>query len=94
MPITHGVNAPKAAHLTVRNLPARVAEAVRAESRRRGLSLNQTVIELLAAATGVGHDPAATNGLEQLAGTWSEDEFDQFEAALNDMSHIDDELWR
>ena len=88
------VNASRSTHLTIRNVPHKVAAAVRAESRRRHQSLNQTVIELLAAATGVGPEPPGTNGLEKLAGSWGEDEFEQFEAAVADMNRVDPELWK
>ena len=40
-------------YLTVRNLPPRVAEALDAEKRRREISLNQTVIELLQSSLGI-----------------------------------------
>ena len=75
-------------------MPPKLVAAVRAESRRRNKSLNQTVIELLAAATGTGGTQAAPNGLQKLAGTWSQEEFEEFEAALADTSRIDPELWR
>lgn len=35
-----------------------------------------------------------SNGLAQLAGTWSEEEYAEFEAALATMEQIDQELWR
>jgi hypothetical protein len=81
-------------HLTVRNVPGKVAAAVRAESRRRGTSLNQTVIDLLAAATGTAREPIRSNGLEKLAGSWSAEEFEEFEAALTETSQVDAEMWR
>jgi plasmid stability protein len=88
------MNASRSTHLTVRNVPNKVAAAVRAESRRRHQSLNQTVIDLLAAATGVGPEPLASNGLEKLAGRWDDEEFEQFETALADTSRVDPELWK
>jgi plasmid stability protein len=90
----HLVTAPRASHLTIRNVPPRVAAALKAESRRKGQSLNQTTIDLLSAATGVGQQAPMTNGLEKLAGTWSRAQFDQFEAAVADMSRVDPEMWR
>lgn len=78
--------------LTVRNVPPEVAEALEREKRRRGESLNQTVIELLTQGLGVG--TARSNGLARLAGTWSEEEFQEFERAVAPFEEIDDELWR
>jgi len=91
------VTASRSAHLTIRNVPPRIAAALRAESKRRGKSLNKTVVELLGAATGVGHGEQVqpvTNGLEKLAGTWTEEDFATFESALTDASRVDPEMWR
>ena len=78
--------------LTVRNLPSKVADALEREKRRRGKSLNQTVIELLAQGLGVGHP--RSNGLARLAGRWSLEEFQEFEDAVADFRVVDPELWR
>lgn len=78
--------------LTVRNLPAEVAEALDREKRRRGSSLNRTVIDLLSQGLGVG--AVRSNGLGRLGGKWSEEEFDEFERAISPFEQIDEELWR
>lgn len=78
--------------LTIRNVPPEVAEALEREKRRRGESLNQTVIELLTQGLGVGMP--RSNGLGRLAGSWSEKEFQEFEQAVAPFEEIDDELWR
>ena len=79
-------------NLTIRNLPPEVAEALEREKRRRGESLNQTVIELLGQGLGVGG--TRSNGLAALAGGWDEEEFRQFETAVAPFEEIDAELWR
>ena len=80
-------------HLTVRNLPPRVARALEEEKRRRGLSLNRTVIELLGQGLGVSRH-RRSNGLAQLAGGWSEADLADFEAATADLETIDQDMWR
>lgn len=78
--------------LTIRNLPRDVADALEQEKRRRGESLNQTVIELL--TQGLGVRTPRSNGLARLAGTWNEEEFQEFQHAVAPFEEIDDELWR
>jgi hypothetical protein len=78
--------------LTIRNLPPTLAEALDREKRRRGQSLNQTVIELL--DQGLGTLRARSNGLGRLVGGWSEKEFRDFEQAIAQFEEVDEELWR
>lgn len=77
--------------LTIRNLPPGLAEALEREKRRRGTSLNQTVIDLL--GQGLGAKGVRSNGLARLAGGWSEEEFHDFERATAQFEAVDEELW-
>ena len=81
-------------HLTVRNVPAEVAEALVAEKTRRGGSLNATVIDLLRRALGVTPDASYDNGLGRHAGDWSEADLQEFEANTRMFQQVDEELWR
>ncbi len=81
-------------YLTVRDVPGDIAKALRSERRRRGKSLNQTVIDLLRQALGLGWDSQGANGLEKLAGTWTQEELDCFERATAVFEHIDEEEWK
>ena len=81
-------------HLTVRRLPPELGKALEREKRRRGVSLNQTVIDLLEQGLGFGPEGRRENGLRRLAGTWSARELSEFERALAPTEQIDAELWR
>ncbi len=81
-------------HLTIRNIPPEVAEALEREKHRSQASLNQTVVELLRQALGVNHNGTKRNGLAHLAGTWTAEEHASFEAAVAVTEQIDEELWR
>ena len=79
--------------MTIRNVPSEVAHALDAERLRRGLSLNRTVLALVAEALGISGKPRS-NGLRGLSGDWTEEEYRQFEAATASFNEIDDELWK
>jgi hypothetical protein len=81
-------------YVTIRNLPPDLARALEREKRRRGLSLNQVVINLL--SQGLGLEPGArrSNGLGQLAGTWSAEQQRAFDDAIAATEQIDEEQWR
>jgi len=78
-------------HLTVRDLPPKVSSALDTERRRRGTSLNQTVIDLLTQALGV-RGPRR-NGLARFGGTWSAKELREFKSSVT-FEAIDPEFWR
>ena len=81
-----------ASHLTVRNLPGQLAAALDHEKRRRGTSLNQTVINLLEQSLGI--NSTRSNGLLRLAGTWTEAEQQKFLAGIQEFEEIDQDLWK
>lgn len=78
-------------HLTIRNVPDDLHQALKAEQRRRGRSLNQTVIDLLRQSLAIG--TTRSNGLGRLAGRWSEADFQRFEQATAPFEQVDPELW-
>ncbi len=80
--------------LTVRRVSAELAKALDEERKRRGKSLNQTVLELLRLALGLSPDSGYDNGLGRLAGTWDEEEFQEFQRHAAAFEQIDEELWR
>lgn len=80
--------------MTIRNVSRELATALEAEKRRRGLSLNRTVLSVMQEALGISSGRSRSNGLRHLAGTWSEDEFRSFERAAAPFAEIDEDLWR
>jgi len=80
--------------MTIRNVPTELSAALEAEKRRRGLSLNRTVLLLMQEALGVSTGRSRSNGLRRLSGSWSEDDFRNFEQAVAPFGEIDEELWR
>ena len=80
--------------MTIRGVPAEMAAALESEKRRRGTSLNRTVLALIREALGLSDTGARSNGLRKLCGAWSEDEYRDFKRATASFSQVDDELWR
>jgi len=80
--------------LTIRNVDPKLAKALERERERRGSSLNQTVLEVLRLSLGVGAGERRSNGLRELAGTWSAKEQAEFDAATRAFEQLDAELWR
>ena len=81
-------------HLSIRHVPPELAQALDEEKRRRGTSLNRTVLDLLTRAVGLGETGRRSNGLARFSGTWTQEEFEEFERAIEMTEQIDGELWR
>jgi plasmid stability protein len=81
-----------ASRLTVRNLPDELTAALQREKRRRGTSLNQTVIDLLRQSLGV--KGTRSNGVGKLAGTWTAAEHREFLSAIPMFEEVDPEPWK
>lgn len=79
--------------ITIRGVSEQLAHALEEEKKRRGTSLNQTVLNLLKQALGIGPE-GYDNGLSKFAGTWSRKELSQFEKDTEMFEHIDAELWQ
>ena len=79
--------------LTIRNVDDKLARALEKEKRRRGTSLNETVLEVLRGALGVLPEEGYSNGLAKLAGTWSDADVAAMDEATAAFEQIDLELW-
>lgn len=82
--------------ITLRNLPPKLADTLEQEAAATGQSLNKTVIHLLEKATGVSEprpNRARHHDLDELAGSWSQKQAQEFELHLEDQRQIDPDLW-
>lgn len=82
--------------LTLRSIGARLRAALEGEARRRGQSLNKTVLALLAERLGLADEaePVEYDDLDELAGTWSKAEGARFDDSLRAQRQVDAKLWR
>ncbi|MDJ0867415.1 MAG: antitoxin [Myxococcota bacterium] len=87
---------PATKQLTIRSISARLRAALEREARRRGQSLNKTVLALLAERLGLTESaaPIEYDDLDELAGTWSKSEATRFDENLHAQRQVDPKLWR
>lgn len=79
--------------ITIRNVSSPLAERLKQERAITGKSLNQLVLDLLHQSLGMTSDRRYDNGLGALAGTWSDQEHEEFEKNTEVFEQIDEELW-
>ena len=85
------------ANLSLRGIDEKVATRLKSEARRRGLSVNALVLQLI--RQGIGLKSPETqrvvhHDLDSLAGTWDEKETATFLEAVSDFEQIDKSLWQ
>ena len=82
--------------LTIRGFDEDLERAIRRLAEQEGISLNKAVMRLLRRGAGLGDGPAADvvgSSLDQLAGTWTDDDARDFEDVQRDFERVDPELW-
>ncbi len=83
--------------ITVRNLPPKVARAIREKAKKERLSMNKAVIKLLEEATGATQETGRRvvhHDLDRFFATWTKEEADAFDRALREQRQIEPEMWK
>ena len=83
--------------LTIRGFDAELATYIQDLARREGISLNRAVMRLLRRGAELDEgkaDNVVGSSLDHLMGTWSTEEADRIDQALEDFSRIDEAMWK
>lgn len=84
--------------VTLRGVDEKTGKLLKQEARRRGQSVNRTVLELIREAMGQTKDSGSErrvfDDLDHLAGTWTGENSAEFLAATADFRVVDEGLWR
>ena len=84
-------------NLSVRGVDERSLRRLKRDAKRRGISVNRLIADMLNAESGVVAGPAKLivhDDLDQLAGTWGKPEAREFERVTASFAQIDEGLWR
>lgn len=85
------------ANISIRGVDESAIRYLKETAKRKGISVNRLVADLLNAEAGVirsGERPLRHRDLDSLAGTWSAEEASAFEEAISAFESIDEDLWR
>jgi plasmid stability protein len=82
--------------ITLRGIDDDLSRKLKDEAEKNGTSVNQTAILLLKQGLGLGEDRMFKeyHDLDNLAGTWSEHEYNEFVENTKQFDTIDEELWK
>ena len=77
---------------TIRNIPDSLDRELRDRAGRNKTSLNDAVIDVIKRGLGVTETVHVYNDLDDLAGSWQDD--DAFDRAIADQDTVDVDAWR
>ena len=82
--------------LTVRGIEGDLHRLLKEKAVANGMSVNKYLVDLIRRDVGLkkgGEKKVVHNDLDHLAGTWSDEEFEEFEENMQWVRKIDAELW-
>ena len=82
----------KSRQYTIRGVSERLDFVAREQAGRYGKSLNALLLETLAKGLGTTDQEVIFDDMDDLPGTWVEDE--EFDAAIAMFESVDEDLWK
>ena len=83
--------------LTVRGFDPELAERISRLAQREGISLNQAVLRLLRRGAGLADEQGSIDtvgsSLDHFIGSWTREQADEMDRALEDFESIDESMW-
>jgi hypothetical protein len=83
--------------VTIRGVEPEVAEKLKTTAEKQGKSINQLVLECIKKSLHLEKEKEYSReytDLDDLFGSWSEDEFNDIQGKINRERYIDQELWK
>lgn len=80
--------------LTIRGCDETLSKTLLQESKKRGLSMNKFVLNILEETLLTGKKKRYNDDLEHLAGTWTDEEAEEFALHVKDFEKIDLDEWK
>ena len=82
--------------ISLRGIDDELAENLKRVARKTGVSINKTVLDILRNSLGLGSKrrECVFHDLDDLAGTWSDADWQQFKKATKPFAVIDKDLWK
>ena len=83
--------------LTIRGFDDELLRRLHLLAESEGLSLNQAALKLMRWGAGLENAVRSYqigNGLSKYCGTWSEEDFREFQTATSDFGRTDPDMWR
>ena len=82
------------AHLSVRELPLELDQALRKEANKRNSSKTEVVLEALKVFFNLAPKKKSPRNLKNFFGKMTKKEFKEFQKVTSDLNNIEENLWK
>jgi EAL domain-containing protein (putative c-di-GMP-specific phosphodiesterase class I) len=84
-----------ATNFNLRNIAPDVMSLLKKEASKEKISVNTLILEVIERGLGISHKTKKTlfHDLDELAGTWTENDKKKFEKNIETLEKIDKDLW-
>lgn len=82
--------------ITINNIDKTILERLKFEANQQGLDMKAMVLHLIKKSLGlerIKDNATSYHDLDNLAGTWSDKEFEVFSESINSFSKVEKDLW-
>jgi len=82
--------------LTIRGIDDKLSKALKEKAKKNNISLNQTALKILKEGSGIKEDKIfkTYDDLNNLAGTWTEEDEKEFVKNTYHFNKIDKDIWK
>ena len=80
--------------ITIRDIDPIIETIIRQKAKAENKSLSEVTNQLLQKALGVDHAAGKKRNLQELAGSWSPQNQEEFESTQDFFREIDNEMWQ
>lgn len=82
--------------MTIRGLDDLTIKALKEKAKQEGTSVNATLVKLLREELGLKKKKRTVvyNDLDHLAGTWSDNDYKEFQNRIEDFEKVDEAMWK
>jgi len=83
--------------VTIRGIDPEVSDRLKSLSAKQNKSMNQLTVEIIKEGLGLAKEKKYTrvyDDLDDLFGSWSDDEYEEINAKISEERQIDSEIWQ
>ena len=82
--------------LTIRGIDAELSDKIKETATKSGESINKLILRVLTSALGLGEKQVFPiyHDLDHLAGTWTNEDGEEFHNSIRALNEVDPELWQ